>query len=195
LKIEQHEEIRRYREEEERRVAAQSTSAEARIAEARLSARREAERHRQQRILDSCLHLVRMRLFAEPSDARAEVEHFLARRAVLGESVEWIKAECNAILDRRRAERDALAQRTREEERQRVEKASQMAGESLRRNLLLAHGEAFVHRLTSDRDEWDANAADEALEEVREHLADIVEPTWTEKRIEREVRNVLGEWD
>lgn len=194
-KIEQREEIRRHREEEQRRAAAAQATAEARAAEARLNASREAEGKRQQQALESALWRIRLQLIGEPSDARAEVERFLSEHATPDESVQWLNAEVEAILDRRRAERNAAAQRKSEEERQQMEQASRKASDDWRRSLLLSHGEAFAQQLTIDRDEWDEDDADEALEEVREQLADAVEPTWTEKRVERAVRDMLADWD
>jgi len=47
----------------------------------------------------------------------------------------------------------------------------------------------------ADPEEWDTDAAEEAVEEVREHLAEVVEPTWSKKRVEREVADVLAEWE
>jgi DNA-binding transcriptional MerR regulator len=195
LEIERREEIRRYREEEQRRVAAQLADADARAAQMRLRSQTEAERQRQQRDLDFCLQLVRMRLTGEPSDVRAEVERFLAERARPGVSIAWIRAQADAILDRRRVERDAAVQRKREDERRSAEETLRKVTESVRLTALLTHGEAVARTLTADREEWDAPVAEEAVEEVREHLASTVETAWSEKRVEREVREVLEAWD
>lgn len=195
LKIERREEIRRFREEDQRRIAAQRAESEARAAEAGLAARRQGERERQQQALASCIQTIRIRLIAEPPEARAEVERFLADHAIPGESVEWVKAEIEAILDRRRAERNAATQRQAEIDRRRSEDAAQKIGNDVRRHLLLAHGERLARSLTSAREEWSPDAAEDAIEEVREQLTEIVELTWTERRVEREVRDILAEWD
>lgn len=195
LKIERREEIRRSREEDQSRIVAQRAESEARAAEARLSARRQSEREGQQKALDSCIHTIRIRLIAEPPEARAEVERFLANHAGPGDSVEWVKAEVEAILDRRRAERIAATQRQTEIDRRRFEEAAQKLGNDVSLHILLAHGERLARSLTSAREEWSPDAAEDAIEEVRKQLAEIVEPTWTERRVEREVRDILAEWD
>jgi len=71
----------------------------------------------------------------------------------------------------------------------------QEAADQTRRNAPLRHGVSFVKRLTADPEEWDTDAAEQAVENVREHLAEVVEPTWSKKRVEREVADVLDEWE
>jgi len=125
----------------------------------------------------------------------AEVERFLADHAAPGESIPWIRAEATAIVDRHRAEREATAKRERDAESKRLQVVVQEAADQRRRNALRRYGVSLVKRLTADREEWDTDAAEQAVEEVREHLAEVVEPTWSERRVEREVADELEEWE
>jgi excisionase family DNA binding protein len=206
LAIERREEVRRYREEAENRVAAAEAQAAARMAaaeaqatarkaEARLTARLEAEQTRQEQLLNSCIQSIRVRLIFAEADARAEVERFLADHAAPGRSIEWIRAEAQAIIDRRRAEQDALEAQDQEAVRRRVEAEAGARANDLRRSLLVEHGARHVREMTSDRDEWDPEVAGDAIEEVKERLVEIIESSWTESRVEREVREMLAEWD
>jgi hypothetical protein len=131
----------------------------------------------------------------ESSAVRAALERFLADQATPGVSIPWIEAEATAIIDRHRAEREAAAKRESDAEWKRLHAGAQEAADQRRRNALLRHGASFVKELTADREEWDTDAAEEAVEEVREHLAEVVEPTWSKKRVEREVADVLEEWE
>jgi DNA-binding transcriptional MerR regulator len=195
LRIDRREEVRRYREAEQRRLDIERAEPENRAAAARLRAEQTAERNRQQQDLDRCLGSIRIDLRWESSAVRAEVERFLADHATPGESIPWIEAEATAIIDRHRAEREATAERERDAESKRLQVLVQEAADQRRRNALLRHGVSFVRGLTADPEEWDADDAEEAVEEVCEHLAEVVEPTWSKKRIEREVADVLDEWD
>jgi len=195
LKIERREEIRRYREEEQRRLSAERAIGDAKIAEARLNAQRNAEREQLRQKLESCLQLIRIHLLCEPSHVRAEVERFLAKNAVPGESLEWIKAECNAILDRHRDARKTAIRLQQETEEQRVLAASRKAADETKRSLLIAHGEAVARRLTADPESWDSDAATEALALVKTGLTDEVQPSWTERQVEEEVKAILEEWE
>jgi phage-related minor tail protein len=195
LRIDRREEVRRYHEAEQRRLDVERAEPEKRAAAARLHAEQTAERNRQQQDLDGCLESIRIGLLFESSAVCAEVERFLADHATPGVSIPWIEAEATAIIDRHRAERDAAAERERDAEWKRLQAAAQEAADQRRRNALLRHGVSFVKKLTGDREEWDTDDAEEAVEEVREHLAEVVEPTWSEKRVEREVADVLEEWE
>jgi hypothetical protein len=195
LRIDRREKVRLSREAEQRRLDVERAEPENRAAAARLHAEQTAERHRQQQELDGCLESIRIGLLWEPSAVRAEVERFLADQAAPGVSIPWIEAEAAAIIDRHRAEREAAAERERDAESKRVQVVVQERADQRRRNALLRHGVSFVNELTADREEWDADDAEQAVEEVREHLADVVEPTWSKKRVEREVADVLEEWE
>lgn len=194
LRIDRREEIRRYREAEQQRIELQQTEAETRRVEARLHAQREAERRNQQQALDMCLQSVRIGLMWQPPAVCAEVEQFLAEQATPGVSLPWIRAEAGAIMDRHRAAREETTRRERDAAQKRLETTMQDAVKQFRRTALLRHGEAAAKKFTADRDEWDADVAEEAVDEVRDHLAEVVEPAWTEKRVEREVAAVLAKW-
>lgn len=193
LRIDRREEVRRYREAEQRRLEIERAEPENRAAAARFRAEQTAERNRQRQDLDRCLGSIRIDLRWESSAVCAEVERFLADHATPGESIPWIRAEATAIMDRHRAEREATAKRERDAESKRLQAAVQEAADQRQRNALLRHGVSFVKRLTADPEEWDAETAEQAVEEVREHLAEFVEPTWSKKRVEREVADVLEE--
>ena len=195
FRVDRREEVRRYREAEQQRLDAQRAEPENRAAAARLLAEQTAERNRQQQELDGCLESIRIGLLWESSAMRAKVERFLADHATPGVSIPWIEAEASAIIDRHRAEREATAKRESDAEWKRLQTAAQEAADRRRRKTLLRHGVSFVNELTADREEWDADDAEQAVEEVREHLADVVEPTWSKKRVEREVTDVLEEWE
>jgi predicted DNA-binding transcriptional regulator AlpA len=195
LRNDRREEVRHSREAEQRRLDIERAEPENRAAAARLHAEQTAKRNRQQQELDGCLESIRIGLIWEPSAVRAEVERFLADHATLGVSIPWLEAEATAIIDRHRAEREAAGKRESEAESKRLQAEAQEAADQRRRNALLRHGVSFVNELTADREEWDAEDAEQAVEEVREHLADVVEPTWSKKRVEREVADVLEEWE
>lgn len=195
LRTDRREEVRRYREAEQQRLDAQRAEPENRAAAARLHAEQTAERNRQQKDLDRCVESIRIGLLWESSAVRAEVERFLADHAAPGVSIPWIEAEAAATIDRHRAEREAAAERERDAESKQLQAAAQEAADQRRRNALLRHGVSFVNELTADREEWDADDAEQAVEEVHEHLAEFVEPTWSKKRVEREVADVLDEWE
>ncbi|MBA3645128.1 MAG: hypothetical protein H0W63_03015 [Gemmatimonadaceae bacterium] len=57
------------------------------------------------------------------------------------------------------------------------------------------YGNSFADKRTNDREEWDADIAEAALQEVRDHLSEVVKPDWTEKRVEREVTDTLADWE
>lgn len=195
LRIDRREALRRYREAEQRRPDVERAEPENRAAAARLHAEQTAERHRQQQDLDACLESIRIGLMWESSAVRAAVERFLADHATPGVSIPWIEAEATAIIDQHRVEREAAAKREREAESKRLQVVVQEAADQRRRNALLRHGKSFVNKLTADREEWDAETAEQAVEEVQEHLAEVVEPTWSKKRVEREVADVLDKWE
>lgn len=195
LKIERREEIRRYREEEQRRLTADQTATKARLAEAQCAARRESERQQQQSDIASCLRTVRIELIGEPSDVRAEVERFIGEHAHPGKSIEWIKAECRAIISRHRVRRNAVEESAREAKRQIAIAKSTKELDDFRLSLLVSRGKSLAGMLTADREEWDGEAAEEAVDAVGEHLNREIALTWTEKRIESEVRSILSEWD
>ncbi len=195
LKIERREEVRRYRAEEQARLATARAEAEARAAQSRLDAQREADRRSQQQALESAKQMARIRIVAEPAEVRAEVERFLATNAESDASPEWIQAEVIAILDRRRAERAFAQQQERETQKQRLAELTRTLSENAQRTLLLSQGSTLARLLTADRSVWDADAASEAIEDVREHLAHVVKPDWSHRRVEREVQDVLADWD
>lgn len=195
LRIDQREEVRRYHEAQQRRFDAQRAEAENRDEEARLHAEQREERQRQQRALDKCLQSIRLFLPCETSAVRAEVERFLADNATLGASIPWIEAQANAILDRHRSEREAEAQREREARSKQHQAAAQQVADAIRRSMLLRSGHSFANKLTADREEWDADIAHEAVQEVWDHLSEVLDPAWSEKRVEREVAEMLTEWD
>lgn len=193
--IDRREEVRHSREAEQRRPDVERAEPENRAAAARLRVEQAAERNRQQQDLDRCLGSIRIDLRWESSAVCAEVERFLADHAAPGESIPWIRAEATAIVDRHRAEREATAKRERDAESKRLQVVVQEAADQRRRNALRRYGVSLVKRLTADREEWDTDAAEQAVEEVREHLAEVVEPTWSERRVEREVADELEEWE
>lgn len=195
LRIDRREEVRRYREAEQRRIEAERADAQDRAAAARLQAAQTAERNRLQRDLDHCLHLIRIRLMWEPPAVCAEVERFLADHATPGAALPWLRAEATAIVDRHRAEREAAAKRESDAALKRLQVLCEESGDKIKSTQLLRHGESFAKKLTSDGEQWDAEIAKEAVEEVKDRLAEVVEPTWTEKRVEREVADMLAEWD
>lgn len=61
-----------------------------------------------------------------------------------------------------------------------------------RRTALIAHGNEYARRETSD---WDWSASHEARDEVKQVLEREVEHDWTEREVEDEVDEVLDEWD
>jgi len=195
LRIDQREEIRRYNEAEERRFQAQCAEEERREEEIRARAEQEGERSRQYSAFDNSLRSIRFRLVWETAAARAEVERFLADNETVGVSIPWIEAETTAILDRHRAEREAEAQREREARTKQNLAAVQQVADAIRLGTLLREGNAFAAKRTADRKEWDADIAWEALQEVRDHLSQVVKPDWTEKRVKDEVMDTLAEWD
>lgn len=195
LRNDRREEVRRYREAEPQRLDAQRAEPENRAAAARLHAEQTAEQHRQQHAIDNCLESIRIGLMWESSAVCAEIERFLADHATPGESIPWIRAEATAIIDRHRAEREAAAKRESEAELKRLQAAAQEAADQMRRNVLLRHGVSFVKKLTADREEWDVETAEQAVEEAEEHLAEVVELTWSKRQVEREVADVLEEWE
>ncbi|MDQ6717525.1 MAG: MerR family DNA-binding transcriptional regulator [Gemmatimonadota bacterium] len=195
LQIDRQEELRRYREADQRRLDLQQKEAETRAIEIRLRAQQEAERRNQQQALDTCLRSVRIGLMFQPPAVCAEAERFLAEQATPGVSLPWIEAEVSAIMDRHRAEREKKAQEERDAATKRSVAAVEKAVNESRRAALLRHGEATAKKLTADREEWDAKAADEAVDEVQLHLDEHVDSTWSEKRVEREVANALAEWE
>lgn len=195
LRIDRREEVRRYHEAEQQRFDAQRAEAENRAKEARLHAEQTEERRQQQRALDNSLQSIRRLLGWETSAVRAEVERFLADNATIGASLPWIEAEVNAILDRRRAEREAEAQRERDATLKQYQATAQQVADAIRRGVLLRHAHSFARKLTADREDWDADAAREAVQEVWDHLSEVVDPAWSEKRVEREVAEMLADWE
>lgn len=195
LRIDQREEIRRYNDAEQRRFDAQCAEEERREEEARARAEQETERSRQLSALDKSLQSIRLQLGWETAAVRAEVERFLADNANVGASIPWVEAEAQAILDRHQAERQAEAQREREARTKQYQAAGQQVADAIRLGMLLRYGNSFAAKRTGDREEWDADIAKEALQEVRDHLSEVVKPEWTEKRVEHEVTDTLAEWE
>lgn len=195
LRIDRREEVRRYQEAEQRRFDAQRAEAQNRVEEIRLQAEQREERQRQQRALDNSLRSIRYLLPWETPAVRAEVERFLAENATIGASIPWIEAEVNAILDRRRAEREAEAQRERDATLKQYQATAQQVADAIQRSVLLRHAHSFAHKLTADREEWDADVAQEAVQEVWDHLSEVVDPAWSQKQVEREVAEMLADWE
>lgn len=195
LRINQREEIRRYNEAGERRFDAQCAEEDRREEETRARAEQEAERSRQYSALEKSLRSIRSQLGWETAAVRAEVERFLADNATVGVSIPWIEAEVTALLDRHRADREAEARREREAGYKQLQVAAQQVADAIRLGVLLRYGNSFAAKRTADRKEWDADIAEEALQEVRDHLSEVVKPDWTEKRVEREVTDTLAEWE
>jgi hypothetical protein len=158
------------------------------VASARLESQRERERRTLQDALDACMRSIRLKTLWEEPAVKAEVERYLSEHNQLGTSLPLIEAEVNAILDRHKQKRD-------EEARHRIEEQSRTARESFHRALLLQHGESRAWTRTLNRDEWDSASAAEACDAVRERLDEVVRPDWTEKQVDREVDDVLDEWD
>jgi excisionase family DNA binding protein len=77
-----------------------------------------------------------------------------------------------------------------EEKDKRDKKAREEADR--RRAALVAHGNAYARRDTSD---WDWSASYEARDEVKKVLEREVEHDWTEREVENAVDQVLDEWD
>ncbi|MBP6669193.1 MAG: excisionase family DNA-binding protein [Gemmatimonadales bacterium] len=77
-----------------------------------------------------------------------------------------------------------------EEKAARQKKAKEEADR--RRAALIAHGNDYARRETSD---WDWSASHEARDEVKKVLEREVEHDWTEREVEDEVDEVLDEWD
>jgi excisionase family DNA binding protein len=61
-----------------------------------------------------------------------------------------------------------------------------------RRAALIAHGNEYARRETSD---WDWSPSNEARDEVKKVLEREVEHDWTEREVENAVDEVLDEWD
>ncbi len=195
LRIDQREEIRRYNEAEQRRFDAQCAEEDRQEEEARARAEQEAERSRKYDALGKSLRSIRSQLGWETAAVRAEVERFLADNATVGVSIPWIEAEAQAILDRHQAERQAEAQREREAGYKQLQVAAQQMADAIRLGMLLRYGNSFAAKRTADREVWDADIAEEALQEVRDHRSEVVKPEWTEKRVEHEVTDTLAQWE
>ncbi len=195
LRIDQREEIRRYNEAEQRRFDAQCAEEERREEEARARVEQEAERSRQYSALEKSLRSIRFQLGWETAAVRAEVECFLSDNATAGVSIPWVEAEVQAILDRHKAERQAEAQRECEARTKQYQAAGQQVADAIRLGMLLRYGNSFAAKRTADREEWDADIAEEALQEVRDNLSEVVKPEWTDQRVEREVTDTLRKWE
>jgi excisionase family DNA binding protein len=77
-----------------------------------------------------------------------------------------------------------------EEKAARQKKAKEEADR--RKAALIAHGNEYARRETSD---WDWTPSNEARDEVKKVLEREVEHDWTEREVEAEVDEVLDEWD
>ena len=77
-----------------------------------------------------------------------------------------------------------------EERAERDKKAEEEADRC--RTALIAHGNDYAWRETSD---WDWSASNEARDEVKKVLEREVEHDWTEMEVENAVDQVLDEWD
>lgn len=196
--IARRQEIRRYREERQHQLdterdtalakaAAAKAEAETRAHAARERAERTAELRRQEASLQTRISLLRMRMMTDSPTAQAEVERYLAEHARVGPPLTLIEAECEAILDKHRAAHRAA-------ENQKVEAAALAFKRDLRRASLIRHGVDYAEGETSDLTEWDFLPAREAIAEVRTRLDAGVTSEWTERRVEREVDEILDEW-
>ncbi len=188
LRIERQKEVRRYRVAEQLRLDTHRAETERHAEDVRRHTQQSAEQQRKQAALDGCLRLVRLRTTFEPSKVRAEVERFLADNANVDTSIPWIEAEVNVILE-------GHAERERQARHEQLQSAAQAVADAINRNTLLRRAESVAKRITSDREQWDADVAKEAVEDVCERVAELLDPTWSPKRIEQEVVNMLAEWE
>ncbi len=192
--IERREEIRRYREAEAAREEARRAEAVARAAEARRLAEQAKRQAEAQQATDACVRRIRMFLPLEPAETRAEVERFLAEHATVGASLQWIESEVAAIRERQQRARDEAAQHAREEAARRLNEAMTQARQEADRSRLLDHAVQHARSVTADREEWDAEDAEEFVDAVRDELSRLVQPNWTARQVERAVEEVLSEW-
>lgn len=194
-RIEQREEIRRYREAEEARENARRADAVARAAESRRLEEQAKRRAEAQQSIDACVRRIRVFLPLQPAETRVEVERFLAEHAAIGSSPLWIESEVAAIQDRHRRARDEAAQRANEEAARRQNELVAKARQEADRSRLLDHAVQHARSVTSDREEWDAEDAEGFVDAVRDELPSLVQPNWTTRQVERAVKEMLSEWD
>jgi hypothetical protein len=98
-----------------------------------------------------------------------------------GKAAEIVRGRVDEVLRPwREAEDKAARQRKAKEEADRC------------RTALLAHGNHYAWRETTD---WDWSVCNEARDEVKKVLEREVEHDWTEREVENAVDEVLDEWD